>query len=175
MNAKLFTADRIGGLIWFVFGVAVVYGSWMMDRLESMNIPPSTAPGVVPALQGIGFIIFALILMFRSEKHTIVNTYAPGEADAAPADNRQESFYWKRILLSWSLCLAYGAVMLGSGIHYWALTVAFLFLHAILLDDTEQVPARPTLRRMIVAAVMALTIATIVTLIFRYIFLVRLP
>jgi hypothetical protein len=37
------------------------------------------------------------------------------------------------------------------------------------------VPARPTLRRVIVAAVMALTIATIVTLIFRYIFLVRLP
>ena len=173
MNAKLFTADRIGGLIWFVFGVAVVYGSWMMDRLESMNIPPSTAPGVVPALQGIGFIIFALILMFRSEKHTIVNTYAPGETDAAPA--AQESFYWKRILLSWGLCLAYGAVLLGSGIHYWALTVAFLFLHAILLDDTEHVPARPTLRRVIVAAVMELTIATIVTLIFRYIFLVRLP
>ena len=173
MNAKLFTADRIGGLIWFVFGAAVVYGSWMMDRLESMNIPPSTAPGVVPALQGIGFIIFALILMFRSEKHTIVNTYAPDETDAAPA--AQESFYWKRILLSWGLCLAYGAVLLGSGIHYWALTVAFLFLHAILLDDTEHVPARPTLRRVIVAAVMALTIATIVTLIFRYIFLVRLP
>src|ERR1044072_9945525 len=102
MNAKLFTADRIGGLIWFVFGVAVVYGSWMMDRLESMNIPPSTAPGVVPALQGIGFIIFALILLFRSEQR-IANTYAP-DADAAPAEEPQESFYWKRILLSWSLC-----------------------------------------------------------------------
>lgn len=175
MNAKLFTADRIGGLIWFVFGVAVVYGSWMMDRLESMNIPPSTAPGVVPALQGIGFIIFALILMLRSEKRTIANTYAPDAAEAAPDESAQESFYWKRILLSWGLCLAYGAVLLGSGIHYWALTAAFLFLHAILLDDTEQVPARPTLRRVIVAAVMALTIATIVTLIFRYIFLVRLP
>ena len=175
MNAKLFTADRIGGLIWFVFGVAVVYGSWMMDRLESMNIPPSTAPGVVPALQGIGFIIFALILMVRSEKRTIANTYAPEETEAASAEEPQESFYWKRILLSWSLCLAYGAVLLGSGIHYWALTAAFLFLHAILLDDTEQVPARPTLRRVIVAGIMALTIATIVTLIFRYVFLVRLP
>ena len=26
MNAKLFTADRIGGLIWFVFGVVVHIG-----------------------------------------------------------------------------------------------------------------------------------------------------
>ena len=170
---KLLTADRIGGLTWFVFGVAVVYGSWQMDRLESMNIPPSTAPGVVPALQGLGFIAFALILMFRAQKRAIVNTYAADDTTAeAPAE---QDFYWKRILLSWGLCLAYGAVLLGSGIHYWALTVAFLFLHAILLDDTEHVPARPTLRRVIVAAVMALTIATIVTLIFRYIFLVRLP
>jgi putative tricarboxylic transport membrane protein len=172
---KLLSADRIGGLIWFVFGVAVVYGSWMMDRLESMNIPPSTAPGVVPALQGIGFIIFALILMFRAQKRTIVNTYASDDAAAAVAGQEEGGFYWKRILLSWMLCMTYAAVLLGSGIHYWALTVAFLFLHAILLDDTEHVPAKPTLRRIVVAAIMALAISTIVTLIFRYIFLVRLP
>lgn len=174
MNAKLFTADRIGGLIWFVFGAAVVYGSWMMDRLESMNIPPSTAPGVVPALQGIGFIIFALILLFRAQKRTIVNIYASDGVPAA-AEEDDGGFYWKRILLSWGLCVAYGAVLLGSGVHYWALTVAFLFLHAILLDDTEDVPAKPTLRRIVVAAIMALAVSTVVTLIFRYIFLVRLP
>jgi hypothetical protein len=37
------------------------------------------------------------------------------------------------------------------------------------------VPARPTLRRVIVAAVMALAVSTAVSLVFRYIFLVRLP
>ena len=170
---KLLTADRIGGLIWFVFGVAVVYGSWQMDRLESMNIPPSTAPGVVPALQGHGFIAFALILMFRAQKRAIVNTYAADDT-AAEAPSEQD-FYWKRILLSWALCVGYGAVLLGSGVNYWALTAAFLFLHAVLLDDTEHVPARPTLRRVIVAAIVALSISTVVTLVFRYIFLVRLP
>ena len=170
---KLLTADRIGGLTWFVFGVAVVYGSWQMDRLESMNIPPSTAPGVVPALQGLGFIAFALILMFRAQKRAIVNTYAADDTTAeAPAE---QDFYWKRILLSWALCVGYGAVLLGSGVNYWALTAAFLFLHAVLLDDTEHVPARPTLRRIIVAAIVALSISTVVTLVFRYIFLVRLP
>ena len=175
MNAKLLTADRIGGLIWFVFGVAVVYGSWVMDRLETMNIPPSTAPGVVPGLQGIGFIIFALILMFRAQKRTIVNTYAPDEAETEPAKADDGGFYWKRILLSWGLCATYGGVLLGSGVNYWALTAAFLFLHAVLLDDTEDVPAKPTLRRTIVAAIMALAVSTIVAMIFRYIFLVRLP
>jgi hypothetical protein len=172
---KLLSADRIGGLIWFVFGVAVVYGSWVMDRLESMNIPPSTAPGVVPGLQGIGFIIFALILVFRAQNRVIVNTYASEDAQAEPDKADGGGFYWRRILLSWGLCATYGGVLLGSGVNYWALTASFLFLHAVLLDDTEDVPAKPTLRRIVVAAIMALAVSTIVAMIFRYIFLVRLP
>jgi hypothetical protein len=175
MNAKLLTADRIGGLIWFVFGVAVVYGSWVMDRLESLNIPPATAPGVVPGLQGLGFIAFALILMFRAQQRHIAVTYGPVDVDEKPIDATEQGFYWKRILLSWGLCVLYAAVLLGSGVHYWALTAGFLFLHALLLDDSENVPARPTLRGIIIAALMALAVSTAVSLIFRYIFLVRLP
>ena len=60
-------AERIGGLIWVVFGAAVVYGSWTMDRLESLNIPLATAPGVVPGLLGIGIIIFGLVLLVRRD------------------------------------------------------------------------------------------------------------
>ena len=65
MDTTRFNADRIGGLIWFVFGAAIVYGSWMMDRLEQLNIPPATAPGVVPGLLGLGIMAFALVLMLR--------------------------------------------------------------------------------------------------------------
>ena len=173
--SKLLTADRIGGLIWFVFGVAVVYGSWQMDRLEAMNIPPSTAPGVVPALQGLGFIIFALILMFRAQQRTIANTYAPDGATTEAPVEPGDGVHWKRILVSWGLCVGYGAILLGSGMPYWPLTAAFLFLHVILFDETEQVPARPTLRRVLIAAVVALAISTVVTMVFRYVFLIRLP
>jgi len=64
---KLLSADRIGGLIWVAFGLAVVYGAWAMDRLESLGIPLATAPGVVPGLLGIAFIIFGSILLVRHE------------------------------------------------------------------------------------------------------------
>ncbi len=64
---KAISADRIGGLIWVAFGGAVVYGSWAMDRLQSLGIPPATAPGVVPGLLGIAFIIFGVILLVRRE------------------------------------------------------------------------------------------------------------
>ena len=67
MNARTLTADRIGGLIWIVFGAAVIYGSWMMDRLKSLGIPPSTAPGVVPGLLGAFIIVFGLVLVLRQD------------------------------------------------------------------------------------------------------------
>jgi hypothetical protein len=171
---RAISADRIGGLIWVAFGAAVVYGSWAMDRLQSLGIPPATAPGVVPGLLGIAFIIFGVILILRREPATAdaAETAAPAVA-AAPAHG--DELHWKRAALSWALCMIYGAVLLGGGLPYWVLTAAFLFLHLLLLDETEQVPASPTLRRLLTAAVIAPAVATVVMLVFQHIFLVRLP
>ena len=101
MNARRLTADRIGGLIWFVFGAAVVYGSWTMDRLESLSIPPATAPGVVPGLLGIGIIVFGLILLLRARR-------APRRAGLRRAERRRRRRAGRRAtstgsasLLSW--------------------------------------------------------------------------
>ena len=173
---RLLSADRIGGLIWFVFGAAIIYGSWTMDRLESQNIPPVTAPGLVPGLLGAGIIAFALVLLLRSgaASATAAPSFAgPAIDDAAPV--QEQTFHWQRGLLTLVLCLTYGAVLLGRGVHYGILTAAFLFLHILLVDETERVPARLTLRRLVVAAITAPTVATIVTLVFQHVFLVRLP
>ena len=136
------SADRIGGLIWIVFGAAVIYGSWTMDRLQSLGIPPSTAPGVVPGLLGIGIILFGLVLVLRREAAgapAFAEAEGAAPAEAAPAES---DFHWKRAALSAFLCLTYGGALLGSGVPYWLLTTAFLFLHIVLLDETTDVPAR---------------------------------
>jgi len=44
-----------------------------------------------------------------------------------------------------------------------------------LLDETDRVPASPTLRRLVIAALVSPTVATVVMLTFERIFLVRLP
>jgi hypothetical protein len=174
---RTLSADRIGGLIWIVFGAAVIYGSWTMDRLQSLGIPPSTAPGVVPGLLGFGIIVFGLILILRRDAASapafseIPAGIVPAEATApGPAE-----FHWKRAALSGFLCLSYGGALLGSGVPYWLLTMAFLFLHIVLLDETADVPARLSARRVITAAIIAPTFAIAVALVFQYIFLVRLP
>lgn len=170
--ANHLSADRVGGLVWAAFGAAVVYGSWVMDRLDSLKIPPATVPGLVPGLLGAGLIALGLILVFRRVDAPIETATfaAPEPAAAAPED-----FAWQRLMLSWVLCITYGGLLLGHGIHYWILTAAFLLLHFLLLDETERVPARPDLRRLILAGLLAPAIATLVTLVFQYIFLVRLP
>ena len=66
-------------------------------------------------------------------------------------------------------------MLLGGGLPYWVLTAAFLFLHVLLLDETSRVPASPTLRRLVIAAVIAPAVATAVMLTFQHVFLVRLP
>jgi hypothetical protein len=167
------STDRIGGLIWVAFGGAIVYGSWAMDRLTSLNIPPSTAPGVVPGLLGLGIIIFGMVLVLRRSSSVVAApSFASSDVEAAKID---EPLDWKRIGLSLALCLAYGGLLLGRGIPYWALTFAFLFLHILLLDETGRVPAPLSLRRTLMAATIALVVATAVALVFRYVFLVRLP
>ena len=172
--ANHLSADRIGGLVWVIFGAAVVYGSWVMDRLDSLKIPAATVPGLVPGLLGAGLVLFGLILAIRPVGR-VVETQSfveemPKEAPAAAGD-----FAWKRLLLSWAICMTYGGLLLGCGLHYWVLTACFLLLHLLVLDETDRVPAHPDLRRIITAAILAPAIATVVTLVFQYVFLVRLP
>ena len=166
------SADRIGGAIWVLFGAAVVYGSWTMDRLESLQIPPLTAPGLLPGLLGLGFLLFGAILLLR-----------PGEA-AVPAATELRSLHahasnqpseWRRLLLSWALCVIYAGLLLGRGLPYWLLTLVFLFAHLMLLDESETVPAVPTRHRVLTAAILAPLVAIVVALAFQHIFLVRLP
>jgi hypothetical protein len=167
--------DRIGGLIWVVFGAAIVYGSWTMDRLPSLGIPLSTVPGVPTGLLGLGFIVLGLVMLLRRKAPEFVS-YVDAESPVEKAVPAQEDdFAWSRALFSGSLCLLYAGLLLGRGLPFWLLTCGFLFLHIVLLDETGRVPARPTWRRAMLAAVIAPVVTIAVMLVFQKIFLVRLP
>ena len=151
--------------------MAVVYGSWTMDRLESLGIRPSTAPGVVPGLLGMpssfGRTCSARCGCGRSG----------GRRRAAPSSGAAAAPGAGRVRLEsarGAFCLSLGLRPARGGLPFWPLTAALLFLHFVLLE-TGDVPARPTLAPPAVAAVIAPVVATVVTLVFQYVFLVRLP
>jgi hypothetical protein len=163
-------ADRIGGLIWIVFGAAILVGSWTMDRLEHLGIPPATAPGVPTGLLGASFIVFGLVLLLRRAP-----SVAPEPRGASTDMNIEPTLHWQRSLVSAGLCFLYAGGLLGRGLPYQALTFSFLFLHLLLLDETDNVPAKPTIRRTVVAASVAAGVTITVSLVFEKLFLVRLP
>lgn len=164
-------ADRIGGVIWVLFGALIVYGSYVMDRLPSLNIPPLTAPGLVPGLLGLGIMVFGAILMLRRHPAALTGV----EDQAHPESHIPDETDWRRLALSWLLCVTYAGALLGRGLPYWALTAVFLAAHLLLIDESNQTPARPDRTRVITAVILAPVFAVIVALTFQHIFLVRLP
>ena len=167
------TSDRIGGAIWILFGAAVAYGSWAMDRLESLQAPPLTAPGLVPGLLGLGLVAFGLILVMRSGPAELV-AVIPIEAKTESAPDADD-FEWRRTMVSWLLCISYAGVLLGRGLPYWAITAIFLLLHILLIDENRPILARPSRGRLLSAAIISVAVTVAVSAIFQYVFLVRLP
>lgn len=168
-------ADHIGGLLWLVFGAAVFYGSWTMDRLESQNINPVTAPGLVPGLIGLSIMALALVLLFRRNKSAGVVAFDDRLIESTGEQSSETPLNWRRLGLSWLLCVGFAGVLLGRGLPFWLLAGIFVFLHVLLLDDPDRIAKRPLVRRVLFAAAIAIATAAFVTIVFQEVFLVRLP
>ena len=158
------TADLAWSLAWIAVGAAMFVGGYTMDRLENQHINPYTAPGLVPALLGIGIFILGLILLVRS-----VQLRSHEHAGSAAQMSAQ------RLVLAVVLCIAYAAGLVGHGVPFWLATAAFVFV-AILAFRWADLKAHGQLARGVaVAAACAIGTAAGVTLVFQELFLVRLP
>jgi hypothetical protein len=164
----MMNGDRIAGVIWFVFGAAVFYGSWTMDRLASQNINPLTVPGLLPGLLGMGIMVMALVLISRRGIG-----WAASAMGVAPAEETGTD--WKRLLASWALCVAFAGILLGRGLPFWLLAAGFVFVHVLVLEDRHRIEGRSFLRRSIEAALIATATSAAVTYLFQNLFLIRLP
>jgi hypothetical protein len=126
-------------------------------------------------LIGLGIMLFALVLLLRrggsaAGRHDgghLITAHAEEAADHPPN--------WRRLGLSWALCVAFAGLLLGRGLPFWLLAGTFVFLHILLLDDPDRVAERPCARRVAVSAAIAVCTSAVVTIVFQKIFLVRLP
>ncbi len=163
-------ADFLWALAWIAVGAAMFAGGFTMDRLERQNINPYTAPGLVPALLGIGIAVLGAILLVRSVRR---GGLASGGDGGTTADGR-------RLALALGLCVLYagglvGRTLFGWHIPFWLGTALFVFV-AIVAFEWRERRARGELGRGIaVALACAVGTAAGVTLVFQEVFLVRLP
>jgi putative tricarboxylic transport membrane protein len=155
-------ADRVTALVFIVFGAAVSYGSWIMPRLENRGVHPSSVPGLVPGILGLALVFCGILLAVRRPR-----------ADAA-GEVLLRRFEAKRLAVVLLLTLGFTFGLVGV-VPFWLATAIFVFAFIVVFDCLVTEAPKPLVRTLVLAAIVALAAAGIVTLVFEKGFLVRLP
>ncbi len=157
-------ADLADAAGWLLLGAAVVGASLTMDRLESQDVAPFAAPGLLPGLLGIGLLSMGGVLLVRSLRRA---------ADGAPALPPWAER--NRAALVIVLCVLFDTVLVGHGLPFWLAAAVFVTVAILLLQVTAAGRRRFDVRTILVAAAIGLGAGGAVTFVFQQVFLVRLP
>jgi hypothetical protein len=161
-------ADLVTSLLLIGLGLGAVIESWRMPRLEELAINPYTVPGIVPGFLGAIIALLGLILLARSIRR---GAWRLGVGGALGLLRREGA---RRLYLSLVLTFGYAAGLVGK-VSYWIATVLFVFLFITLFEWKSTLTPGQRVRTIGVALGQALVVAAAVTLVFQYLFLVRLP
>lgn len=159
-------SDLRGGAGWVGFGLLILIGSWRMERFESMGAQLYAMPGFVPGLLGGTLVLLGLVLMLRGwtrRRHEAQIAAQIAPHDAAPLINR-------RIAATLVLTLGYAVLLIGR-LPFWLATALFVAGFVALFAPPEQ----PRARRAVVALLAGAITSAVVTWVFQFVFLVRLP
>ncbi len=170
VDARAVAAGELrAGLVWVVFGLAVLILSLRMDRLEAQHINPYTAPGLLPALLGIVTILLGGLMFLRSWRRGGRFAGGPRMATSALA--------MRRLALVIGLIVAYAVVLLGRGLPFWLGAAIYVASSIILLQAPQRAAEGRglTAREAAIALVIGVAAGWVITWIFQDAFLVRLP
>ena len=135
----------------------MLVASWRMDRLESLNINPWSAPGLMPGVLGALMLVFGLALALRPQR--AVQLEARGS--------------WRRTALALALCVLFAAGLLGRGLPFSLTAGDFLLGALVTFRVRDGEPWR--LRLAASSAAIAIVGALAIGYVFQDLFLVRLP
>ena len=166
--ATMRRADLLAGIAFVALGVAILWLSWTMPRLEERGVPLITAPGLVPGVLGALLAACGAALALRS--------LAVARDPAG----------WRRfaaILVSVEAGRAVAVIVLVFGyalglvglVPFWLATALFVFAFVLSFDAWLAEVPRPLRRVAPAAALLAVATGVVVVLVFERGFLVRLP
>lgn len=161
-------ADLYGGACWMAFGAAIVVGSWNMDRLERLGVSFYTAPGLMPGILGVLMIVCGAVLGLRALREG-----ALGPAQRPPV--LLERGMLRRAGLALLLALGFAAGLVGHGLPFPVAAAIYLFIQIAVIQYPERRAKNEVGRGLVVAALVAVIAASVISALFQYVFLVRLP
>jgi hypothetical protein len=159
-------ADFWSGLVWILFGLGILWGSWTMGRLEHLQASIYTVPGIVPGLLGIAIAFMGAILVGRAVRH--------GALQAVPRQAFALRNHWRLIVsLGWSL--AYAGIVVASALPFWLITAVYVAVFVLVFQFEERRAAGQVPRGIVIAVVFGLLSGLLIQYVFEDLFLVRLP
>lgn len=169
-DPRMARADLTAGVVFLVLAVAVISGSWTMDRLEFRQIHPLSAPGFTPGLLGIALAFASLLLIAQA----IRNLRTAPAQEATATDGAENPGAVRRLFAATGLCLLYALGLVGR-MPFWLATAIFVTVFIGVFEWTRTAPPARHLRRLGWAVFLGLATGFAVDYVFRVLFLVRLP
>ena len=167
-HSRMVRADLATGAVLFVLAVAVIYGSWTMDRLEIRNINPWSAPGLLPGILGVVLAVLSGLLILQAARA------GSPHVDAEDAEETQEPGATTRLVAAGALCLFFVVGLVGR-MPFWLATTIFVFLFIAGFEWPITRPGRGRAMALASALIIAVATGVVTAYVFRDIFLVRLP
>ena len=161
-------ADLWGGLFWILLGGAIAVGSWNMDRLERLGVSFYTAPGLVPGILGVLMVICGAVLAGRALREGALDSQ-----QRPPLILQSDTL--RRAGITLVLALGFAIGLVGHGLPFPVAAALYLFAQIAVVQYPERKARREVGRGLAVAALVAASAATAISLLFEYAFLVRLP
>ncbi|MHA1547621.1 MAG: tripartite tricarboxylate transporter TctB family protein [Alphaproteobacteria bacterium] len=155
--------DRLTSVIFMVIGAAMLYGGFVMDRLEIREIHPASIPGLVPMMLGVALVVCSVLLFLgASGKESGTNKLDRGRGSAGGL----------LIAAAWS---AFYALALVGRVPFGVATGLYICVFALYFGWPSGGDTSRKLRWVVVSIVFSTAMAAAISTLFRYGFLVRLP
>ena len=163
-------ADFVAGLAFVALGLAALVESLRMPRFEHLGVNPYSVPGVVPGALGVVIALLGAVLVVRAAR---AGGWRLGVEALRLADLWRHDAA-RRFTLALFLTLFYAVALVGT-VPFWLATGMFVFVFIAAFEWRSGDAPAARLRALSMAAIEAVVVAAVVTLVFREVFLVTLP
>jgi hypothetical protein len=165
-RARRNAADLVSGAVFVVLGLALLYASWTMPRLENRGVHPLTVPGLVPGLLAVALVVCGAMLA--------ASAWRTGRGGLAGLAALAASPQAGRVATALALVLVYTLILVGW-LPFWLATALFVFAFIVAFELLLAPPPPRPARTLAWAAAIAVATGAVVVLVFERGFLVRLP
>jgi hypothetical protein len=169
-GGKTARSDLLGGAGWAGFGLLIVTEALRMDRFTSMGATLYTMPGFVPGILGSVIVLLGAVLMLRGWRRSKAESTQDDTHKGTHDSTSGEPVINSRIAITLALSLVYAGALLGRA-PFWLVTALFVAAFTWMFAPAVESPSR----RIVAAVLAGIATSAVVTLVFQYVFLVRLP